>query len=314
MNNKPDIKHDTKEKILKTATELNYRPSRFARGLRSNTTGTIGVIIADITNPFFGSLVKGIEEQASEKGYSIILCDTGENTTNEKRAIQLMLQEKVDGILLTPSQENDEDIKFLKKQQFPFVLIARHFEQLSTDYVVADDTKGGFLATKHLIEQGCNRILHIKGPDHISSAKERLTGYKQALEEHNIPFSYELVTEPAITMEGGFYVANRAISSSKDIDGIFAFSDYVALGVLKAVQQAGLRVPENIAIVGYDDIDFASCLETPLTTVRMPKKELGHKAFDLLYKRIKKEIKEPSAGIKLDVELVIRKSSTKLKM
>ncbi len=213
--------------------------------------------------------------------------------------------------LLTPSQENDEDIKFLKKQQFPFVLIARHFDQFSTDYVVADDIKGGFLATKHLIEQGCDKILHIKGPDHISSARERLIGYKQALHEHNIPFKPELVTEPVITMEGGFYVASRTISSGKNIDGIFAFSDYVALGVLKAVQQAGLRVPEDIAIVGYDDIDFASCLETPFTTIRMPKKELGHKAFDLLYKRIQNEIDELNVGVKLDIELIIRKSSIK---
>ncbi|HID57153.1 TPA: LacI family transcriptional regulator [Candidatus Poribacteria bacterium] len=306
LNGKPDVSPETRERVLRIASELHYIPNRFARGLRSSFTGTIGVVVTDIANPFFGALVKGIEESATEKGYSIILCDTDEQTGREKAAIQLMFQEQVDGVLLTPVQEELTVVRSLKKQGFPFVLLGRYFEELQTDYVVTDDFKGGVLATEHLIEQGCRRIIHIQGPPYISSAKERLKGYLETLRRHGIS-GEALVTEPAITMEDGYRITGRVIRELKP-DGIFAFSDFVALGVLRALREEGLRVPEDVALVGYDDVDFASYLMPPLSTVRIPKEELGRVSLDLLCKRIRGELDEP-AEVKLDVELIVRDSS-----
>ncbi|MCD5408911.1 LacI family transcriptional regulator [Candidatus Bipolaricaulota bacterium] len=171
---KPDVSPETRARVLKVAEELGYRPNKLARGLRSNKTRTIGVIVTDIANPYFGALVKGVREAAYRHGYSIILQDTDEDYAREGEAIEVMLAERVDGLLITPVQTGTETIEKLKESGLPFVLLGRHFDDLETDYVVTDDVQGGYLATEHLIKLGHTRIAMINGPLHISSAKERL--------------------------------------------------------------------------------------------------------------------------------------------
>ena len=196
----------------------------------------------------------------------------------------------------------------LQESGIPFVLVARYFDDVDTDYVVADDVQGGYLATAHLIEKGHEKIAFINGPAYNSSAIERFQGYKKALEEHNIELNEKLIRNGALTMEDG-YTYGKALLMDHDPQptALFTFSDFVALGAMKAVHELGLRIPDDIAIVGYDDIDFAFCLESPLTTIRFPKREIGEEAISVLEKKI--DGQKCHSNLKIPVELVIRQSS-----
>jgi LacI family transcriptional regulator len=308
LNAKPDVSPKTRRQVLEVAKRLNYMPNKLARGLRSNKTGVIGVIVADIANPFFSAVVKGMGKAAKELGYSIILQDTSEDYENEEEAIQIMISEQVDGLLITPVQTEKRSIRMLQQSGIPFVLVARHFSDVDTDYVVADDVQGGYLATTHLLEKGHEKIAFINGPSYNSSAIERFKGYKKALAEHDIELYEELIRNGALTMEDG-YTHGRALLMGHDSrpTALFTFSDFVALGAMKAVHEVGLRIPGDIAIVGYDDIDFAFCLESPLTTIRFPKREMGEEVVSLLERKMNGE--ECHSRLKMPVELVVRQSS-----
>ncbi len=308
LNAKPDVSPETRRQVLEVAKRLNYMPNKLARGLRSNKTGVIGVIVADIANPFFSAVVKGMGKAAKELGYSIILQDTGENYENEEEAIQIMISEQVDGLLITPVQTEKRTIRMLQESNIPFVLVARYFDDVDTDYVVADDVQGGYLATTHLIERGHEKIAFINGPFYNSSAIERFQGYKKALAEHDIQLNEELIRNGALTMEDG-YTRGKALLMGHEPrpTALFTFSDFVALGAMKAVHEVGLRIPGDIAIVGYDDIDFAFCLESPLTTIRFPKREMGEEVVSLLERKMSGE--ECHSRLKMPVELVVRQSS-----
>jgi len=308
LNGKPDINPETKRLILEAAARLNYTPNKLARGLRSKKTGVIGVIVADIANPFFSAVVKGMGKAAKVLGYSIILQDTSENYENEEEAILIMQSEQVDGVLITPVQTDKRSILMLQESGIPLVLVARHFSDVDTDYVVADDVQGGYVATTHLIEKGHEKIAFINGPSYNSSAIERLEGYKKALEEHNIELNEKLIRNGALTMEDGYtHCRVLLMQNGARPTALFTFSDFIALGAMKAVRKVGLRIPDDIAIVGYDDIPFSSCLEVPLTTVRIPKKQMGEKAISVLEKKI--DGQKCDSQLKIPVELVIRQSS-----
>ena len=286
LNDKPDINDQTKEEILSIADELNYQPNRFAQGLRSSKTSTLGVIVADIMNPFFSALLKGVEKSAREEGYSIIVQDTDEKYENEQSAIQTTLAEQVDGLLITPVQTNQQTIIDLKQSGLPFVLLGRHFNDLDTHYVVTDDVAGASSAVEHLIDRGHDRIGIINGPTHISSSQERLRGYKQTMRERGIEIEEEFIFRDTVTMEEGYRTGKKMVSGTPRPTAVLCYSDFVAIGVIKAARDAGLKIPEDLAVVGYDDIFFSTCLEVPLTSVRIPKKKLGKRAFQVLQELI----------------------------
>lgn len=308
LNNKPDISYQVKQKIKEVAQRLGYSPNALARSLKAKKTSSIGVLIADIADPFFAPIVKGIENTARQMGYSIILCDTGEEYEQEKLALQMMLEKRVDGLLITPCQTEYGDILELERKKVPFVLLGRHFDVVESDYVITDEIEGAFLATDYLIKKGHKKILFINGPNYISSAKERLVGYKRALQEHAILFDKSLVKEGALKMEDGYRIMKEILSVGTKFTAVFAYCDFVVLGIMQALEEAKLKIPENIAIVGYDDVVFAGFLQVPLTTVHIPKYELGKEAMKLLKKKIEGEIQEPQVVI-LEAKLVIRKSA-----
>jgi len=308
LNNKPDISYQVKQKIKEVAERLGYSPNALARSLKAKKTSSIGVLIADIADPFFAPIVKGIENTARQMGYSIILCDTGEEYEQEKLALQMMLEKRVDGLLITPSQTEYGDILELKRKKVPFVLLGRHFDLVESDYVITDEIKGAFSATDYLIKKGHKKILFMNGPNYISSAKERLVGYKRALQEHAVLFDKSLVKEGALKMEDGYRIMKQILCSETKFTAVFAYCDFVVLGIMQALEEAKLKIPEDIAIVGYDDVVFAGFLQVPLTTVHIPKYELGKEAMKLLKKKIDEEILEPQAVI-LETKLVIRKSA-----
>lgn len=309
LNDKPDVSPATKSRVLEAAHRLGYRPNKLARGLRSNKTQTIGVIVADIANPFFGAVVKGVEQAARERNWSLILGNADENYEREKEAIQVMLAEQVDGLLITPCQKERKTIENLKCTGLPFVLLGRRFDDLATDYVVPDEVQGGFLATKHLLEMGHTRIAMINAPLYISSAQKRLEGYKKALNQYGVKVDESLITSQALTVEEGYRVAKSILRSSHRPTAVFAYSDFVAFGVMKAIREAGLRIPEDIAVVGFDDVEFSSCLEVPLTTIESPKERMGREATKVLLEKIENKTHDSRREIKLEVKLIVRQST-----
>lgn len=311
LNGKPDVNEDTKKRILEIADRLNYVPNSLAKGLVTKNTKTIGVIVSDNANPVFARIIKGTEDFARSKGYNIILCNTDEKYEREEEALRLLREKRVDGLVitLTPAQKKRTDILELKRSGVPFVLLNRHMDEMITDYVINDNVYGAYLAVTHLVKSGHKRIGYISGPSHISSATERLEGYRKALLENNIEFDNSLVKESNLKMEDGTRLMKEFLQLENRPTAVFAYSDLLAIGVLKALKETKLRVPKDMALVGYDDIEFSSLLEVPLTTVHQPRYRIGEEGAKILINRIEKKDSEGLHQIVLKPELVIREST-----
>ena len=307
LNNKPDISKKTKKKILKIAKELNYRKDFTASSLRRKESRIVGVILADSANPFYSEVLKGIEAASKEFGYNIILINSERNYEQEVEAVDILLSRRIDGLLLSPVQEKQDDVEELIRLRIPLVIFARHFEDLPVNEVRSDDIKAGYIATSHLIERGAKRILMVNGYLHKSPARLRFKGYKQALSEYGIDYSDELLIVGDIGMEDGKKAIDKVLSRGISFDGVFAYNDMLALGAMKALKERGIRIPEEVKVVGCDDILFSAITTPSLTTVKMKKYEMGYEAFKLLIKVLKgkKRIEKKV----LDVELIIREST-----
>jgi len=323
INNKPDINKETKKQILKVAQELGYVQNATAVALRTKKTRTLGVAIADNRNPFYAEVLNGIEAAAREKNYHIILANTQRDYKKEEEAINLLLAKRVDGLLITPVQDRDDDIKNLIDANIPFVIVGRDFENINVDAVYNDEVKGGFLATEYLIKKGHKRIALVNGFLHKSPAKGRLEGYKKALKEYGIPFDDALVSAGEIDVKDGYERTKQLFEKGLDFSAIFTYNDMMAFGAMQAIREKSLRVPQDIGLVGYDDIpfsslmapplttirlkNFSSLMAPPLTTIRLKKQDLGLESVKLLLSRINgrhKKIKK----IMLDIELIIRET------
>lgn len=307
INNKLDINEETKKRVLKVAQELGYVRNATAVALRTKKTGTIGVVIADNRNPFYAEVLNGIEEAAREKNYHIILVNTQRDYQKEEEAINLLLAKRVDGLLIAPVQDRDDDIRNLIMANFPFVIVGRDFENIEMDAVYNDEIKGGFLVTEYLFTKGHKRIAFINGFLHKSPAQGRLEGYKKALKKYGIPLDDALVSVGDIDVENGYERTKQMMKENLDFTAIFAYNDMMAFGAMQAIKEKGLRIPEDIGLVGYDDISFSSLMNPSLTTIRLKKQDLGIESVELLLSRINGS-REKMKKIMLDVELQIRET------
>ncbi|MBA7523158.1 Ribose operon repressor [subsurface metagenome] len=305
INNKADINFETKKRVLKVAQELGYVQNATAVALRTKKTRTLGVVIADNRNPFYAEVLNGIEEAAREKNYHIILANTQRDYQKEEEAINLLLAKRVDGLLITPVQDRNDDIKKLIEANIPFVIVGRDFENIEVDAVYNDEVKGGFFATEYLIKKGHKRIAFINGFLHKSPAQGRLEGYKKALKEHGIPLDDMMVSVGDIDVEDGYERTKQMLEKNLDFTAIFAYNDMMAFGAMQAVKEKGLRIPEDIGLVGYDDIPFSSLISPSLSTIRLKKQELGAESVKLLLSRINGS-REKMKKIMLNVELIVR--------
>jgi len=307
INNKPDINEETKKRVLKVAQELGYVRNATAVALRTRETRTIGVVIADNRNPFYAEVLNGMEEAAREKNYHIILANTQKDYKKEEEAINLLLAKRVDGLLITPVQDKDDDIKNLIDANISFVVVGRDFENIEVDAVYNDEVKGGFLATEYLIKKGYKRIALIDDFLYKSPAKGRLEGYKKALKKYRIPLDESLISVGDINIEDGYERTKQMLEKKLDFTAIFAYNDMMAFGVMQAIKEKGLRIPEDIGLVGYDDILFSSIISPSLSTISLKKKELGIESVKLLISRIKGKHKKPKKMM-LDLDLIIRQT------
>lgn len=304
LNNKPDINPQTKQKVLQAAKELGYIKDLNALSLKNGTTKTIGVVFEDSSNPFYAEVFKGIEYSARKYGYQVILMNTERDYINEIRAVKTLIEKRVDGIIISPTQFDSDDISYLMNMDYPFVILGVHFENSQLDEVYSDDFKGGYLATKYLLQKGRRKILMVNGYMYKSVAKMRYHGYIKAMKE------YSLEPYHMIEIEEGYESSFNKIIELKDLDydAIFCFNDVFAIAALKALRTLGKAVPEDVSIVGYDDITYASFVHPTLTTVKIDKFQEGITAFELLQERLSERQGKPKQ-IVLDVELIPRESA-----
>ena len=304
LNGKPDVNENTRQKVLEVAKQLGYVPNRSALSLKKQKTHIVGVIIEDNANPFWAEVLKGVESAAKSHGYHVILVNTSRNYEDEVEGIHMLLERRVDGILIAPNQEKYDDLFELKKLEVPFVIMGRHIkelENLNIPMVYSDEVRGGYIATKHLIERGCKRIAFIGAQPYNTASIERCEGYKKALKEAGMEINKELIKTGGIEIEGGYKSVMELLESKTPFDGVFAYNDLMAFGVLKALKEAKLKVPDDVKAVGYDDIPYSSLITPSLTTIRIKKKEMGKIAFDILFNK--------KASFHLSVDLIIRESS-----
>lgn len=312
LSNRPEISEETKNRILAIAKEMNYLPNETAKALLSGNTKTLGVLISDNVNPFFAKQIRGIEEVARESGYSVFLCNTNEQYTQEIEAITSLRVKRVNGLLITPSLGKYDHIMQLKKDKFPFVLLNRHLDDPEIDCVRNDNQQGAYEGVRCLTQLGHRNILHVTGPQYVSSVYERMRGYQKALEESGVSFNRDLVLNTDLSLEGGYRkVKDSFLKLNPRPTAIFAYSDLLAIGVLKALREMRLKVPEDVALVGYDDIEVASFVESPLTTVAQDAYEIGRMGTQILLDRINWSGDEPwvPKQVILKPELKVRVSS-----
>lgn len=286
LKDKDDISVQTKELIADTAKKLGYIGNSLASSMRSGETGTIAVIVSDVSNPLFGIMVKEIETELRKSNYCTFVLNSDENYTREEEAIKLALSKKVDGVIICPTQSDKEDIEMLSKNGIPFVLMGRHFDDIETDCVVWDDRKGGYLATSHLIEKGHREILFLNGPDYISSARERLEGYQKALSENNLEFNNNLVQKTMVNSKNCLTVFKKLADNKVGFSAVFTFNDVLAWEAISALKKLGIRVPEDIAVVGFDNIQSKLQIPFLLTTVSTPKSLMAKKSVELILNKI----------------------------
>ncbi|MBS3919647.1 MAG: LacI family DNA-binding transcriptional regulator [Deltaproteobacteria bacterium] len=313
LNDKSRIRNETKEKILTIAKELGYRPNFIARSLVMRRTMTLGLVITNIANPFYTELAQGIEKTATKLGYSIILCSTQSNITTEKQYIEMLRSKGVDGIIFSSAHMEDPNIVALAEEEFPIIMVNRRTYHPTVkekiDYVGVDNILGGFMAVEHLIRLGHNRIGVIGGSAESSVGLERLDGGKKALEAYGVEQRDDFFLEGNFLKRSGYQRAKQFLKMAEMPTAIFATNDYMALGVYQSILEEGLRIPEDVALIGFNDIEFSSMQGIELTTIGQKKFEMGAIAVEMLAGKIEEGDDRPSAKeIFLVPELIIRKT------
>lgn len=305
--NKNNFRPETCQKVLEAAGELGYVPSIMARALRTNRTMTIGVVVGFITDELSQRVIRGIHEVAIERGYGLFIGDSEQNPELETRLIEHFRQHHVDGLIFVDSWTDPQ--KYLDDESLPPMIFAQLRRlSLAHNCVVGDDVRGGYEVTRHLLDMGYRKVAFIGGPQLWSSAAERLKGYQKALEDYGFPFNPSLVEYGDWEVIGGVNAINQLLDRYPDIDAIFVGNDVMAAGCIQSATKRGLRVPQDLAIVGYDDRYLAEALLPPLTSFALPLNQMGQKAAHLLIDRLLKKDTNRVPSIKVPGHLVIRES------
>ena len=311
INNTRVVSQETRERVLAAMAALNYRPNALARSLRQGKTNTMGLVLPDSANPFFAEISRSIEDAAFKKGYSVFLCNTELDTNRELFYVDVLSKKQVDGIIFVAAGDQADSLDFLLRQDMPVVMIDRDLPNVEVDAVLTDHQLGGFLATRHLIELGHRRIACIAGPSSITPSAQRITGYRQALEQASLPYDEGLILRGDYHAQSGMEITHAILKMNPRPTAIFALNDLMALGALRAAAEDGYSVPKDLAIVGYDDLELAQFTNPPLTTIAQPKREIGAQAVNLLVDRISRKSISPSRLI-LAPELIVRRSTKEL--
>jgi LacI family transcriptional regulator len=308
INNSGYISDKTRGRVERAIVELGYVPNTLARGLRSKRTNTLALVMTDITNPFFTVIARGVEDTASESGYAVIYCNTDESETEEYKYAQIMAQKQVDGVILVPACSNSKTVDFFQSNDIPVVLIDRRIPEVETDVVRCDSVSGANQLVKLLIDLGHTRIAVLSGPRGISTAEDRITGYLLALAEAGLEGN-ELVYYGSYTQAKGYDLAVQVMAQKSPPTALFCANNFISIGALKALRDRGLRVPEDVALVGFDDLPAAMIVDPFLTVAAQPAYEMGQRGTELLLERLSGEVPDECQEVILPIEIIVRKSS-----
>ena len=305
INNTRFVEEDTRQRVVKIIEETGYQPSSIARSLKTKSTQTIGVIVSDITNSFFGEILRGIEDVLHSMNYSIVICNTDEILEREDHYINILLRHRVDGIIAAATSDRWEALEKARRQHVPVVLLDRCYEGADFPFVGVKNAEGAYLGTHHLIEDGYREIGILSGFQRLSTMQERLAGFKRALDEHQIQIPDEWIVPSPLSMEAGREAARKILSLPHRPRALFLSNNFLSLGTLFALNDLKLRCPDDVAIVGFDDHAWAAVASSPLSVVCQPNRNLGQAAAKL----IMEEINGQDLGnrqIELECNLLIR--------
>jgi LacI family transcriptional regulator len=313
LNNKGEISAETRERVLATVERLGYRPNTLARGLVTQKTSTLGLVVPDIANPFFSEVTRGAEDAAHQAGYSLFLCNAMEDPAREVEALRTLEAQRVDGIILCSSRLSEQEFGAMMARLPAVVLVNRAASGNDLRSVCIDDEAGARCATQHLLHTEHRSIAFLAGPQASYSGLRRARGYQDALSEAGVPIDPELSVTCTPHLEGGYNAARQLLSRRPGTDAILCYNDLVAVGALQACAAMGRRVPEDVAVVGCDDILLAGLVTPPLTTLRSDKRALGAEAVRLLLRKMA-GCADGCENVMLQPELVVRASAPALEI
>lgn len=310
LKDHPDISQETKRLVNELATKYNYKPNIIALSLRSQRSNVIGVIIPELVHYFFSSVISGIEEVANSHGYSVMISQSGEDFNREVAACDVFLNSIIDGLIVSVSKETNDysHFKRFEDEGIPIVFFDRIIEEIHSDRVIIDDFDGAYQATEHLIIQGRRKIVHFSGPQNRLIGQNRLNGYLKAMRDNGVVIDEKLIIH-CDTFQSALVETQKLIDSGVKFDSIFTVNDFTAAGVIKILTRNGIKIPQDVSVVGFGDDQTSMMVEPTLTTVSQPGYEMGKKAMEQLIRRITQTRQEPPATEILKTQLIVRESS-----
>lgn len=310
LNGKYGVSPATREKVMALAQEMGYRPNAIAQGLVNQATMTVGLIIPDITSPFYPRLALGIEDKLLKSGYNVFLCNTSWNTDRERDYLNNLIQKQVDGIIISAVAHHAQDIEPLIPAGMPMVYVSSFPESTQRSFVLIDNVKGADMAVSHLLSRNRRKIAFIGSAQDYHSLEDRLAGYRKALTRAGIKPTEDLVVLDKFQEQSGYTMIRELLERGLLPDGVFAENDLLAMGVVRGAQDSGFRVPEDIAVIGFDDIPIASHPDIQLSTIHQPKYRIGAYAAEILLHQLSQS--PPDRGVErmtVQPELIVRRST-----
>jgi LacI family transcriptional regulator, galactose operon repressor len=286
INRSGYIGQETRVRVETAIAELGYVPNTLARSLRSKQTKTLALVLTDITNPFFTTLARGVEDAASDQGFNVIFCNTDESETEQEKYLTMLVQKRVDGILLVPARSSGKPVRYLQDHGIPVVVLDRRVPECQVDSVRCDSVRGAYELTRLLLDLGHERIAVLSGPATVSTALDRVLGCRKALAEAGLGELAAQAFHDEYTQVGGYRMAQKALAATPRPTALFAANNFIAVGAHRALREADLRVPEDIAMVAFDDLPGGLVTEAFFTVVAQPAYEMGQVATQLLLDRL----------------------------
>lgn len=309
INGSGYISQETRERVEQALQELGYIPNTLARSLRFKQTHTLALILTDITNPFFTTLARGVEDKASEEGFSVIFCNTDESPDDETEYVRVMIQKQVDGLLLVPTRRSAESVAMLKAHAVPVVALDRRIPDCAVDTVRCDSEQSAFQLAQHLIELEHQRVAVLGGPDDVTSAQDRVAGFRRAWLAAGRDPAAAPVYHSAFTIEGGLAATEQALAARPRPTALFTANNFIAIGALRALHAHGLRLREDISVVTFDDLPVSFSVEPQLTVIEQPAYDMGWQATALLLERLAAKTAPEPQEILLPTRCLLRPSS-----
>ena len=310
LRNHSDISEKTRNRVLKRMRELNYQPDWIARSMVTGRTFVVGLVFPDLMHSFFAEVAKGVTRKLQPLGYQVVISDTEEDGDVELRHVDVLVNRRVDGLIIASAQRKGrlDLFRMLDRKKIPYVLIDRMLPGVDANYVGVKDDELGAMATEHLIAQGCRRVAHIRGPA-VATGAGRLRGYRRALARHGITPDPAYITSGQYGDNTGYDAMRELLKVSPRPDGVFCYNDPVAAGAIKAILEANLRVPEDIAIIGAGNVHYSDLLRIPLSTIDQSSSAIGESAADLLVNCMNTRKSPPAHQVFIPPRLIVRDSS-----